>query len=284
MSRGLTIEQLEALQLEGAKTKCLVEILHNSITWRFCTGHVATELNGNLYTPRPMRVSASTSGKVSGIHMTIELGNRDDMLSKDLKVDGLTGALASATLMTIIDDIAQAPVTLMSGDVTRCLIGDDLKIEVGPINKGNKAAGLLNCSRMCPYVYGGPLCNVASLVIALYPECRRDLVDCTQRSNEEHFGGFIWALEAGESIMVEGAPVQVQSAESSDSGAGGSGVDTCHTGWFVTVIRADGSTYQVEMRCGIEGLDNGAGDHTDGYYTDPWTLVVDDMEQEVFES
>lgn len=270
MYRGLTAEQLASLQKEGAIVKALIEVVHDGIEWRYCTGTVGAELDGELYSTRPLRISAATSGKIDGIHMTVELCNRDDALSSDLKVDGLTGAMATATLIT---DGGEA-ITIMRGDVTRCVIADDLKIEVGPLNRGWKESGLIKCSRMCPYVYNGPLCGAGHAD----PDCRRTLVDCTDKGNQLRFGGFIWALDAGESIMVEDQPVRVEPSGASGSGPGGD--NECHSGWFVTEIAADGSTRQVEIRCDVEGIDNGRGDHTDGYFTDPWTFHIDSYPEE----
>ena len=58
------------------------------------------------------------------------------------------------------------------------------------------------------------------------------------------------------------------------------GDDECHSGRFVTAIAADGSTRQVEIRCDVEAVDNGRGDHTDGYFTDPWTFHIDSYPEE----
>ena len=265
--RGLTAAQLSALQEEGAIVKALIEILHDGIEWRYCTGFVGHAIGTDLYSTRGMQISAATSGKIDGIHMTVKLDNRDDLLSTQLTDDGLTGATATATLVTRSGE----EIVIMRGDVTRCMIADDLTIEVGPLNRGWKQSGLLKCSRMCPYIYNGDLCASGSTDA----DCRRTLEDCTSKGNQERFGGFVWALDAGESIMVEGQPVQVNPPEAT----GGGGSTDCHTGWFVTVIREDGSTYQVEMRCGVNALNNGAGDHTDGYYTDPWEFNSQAVEE-----
>jgi len=281
MSRGLTLEQIEVLALESTKLKLLVEIIHNGLEWRFCTGKIGAKLGGDLYLSRGLRMSASSSGKLDGIHMTVEIDNRDDLLSSELAISGgLAGAIATVTLLTTIDGISKEPITIMRGDVTRCLIADNLKIEVGPLNRGQKQSGLLKCSRMCPYIYNGDLCDVAPTDFASYPECRRTLEDCTERNNEERFGGFIWALDAGESIMVEAAPVKVEESSASNSG---DGFLDCHSGRFVTILHADGTKERVEMRCDIEGMNEG-GDHTDGYYTDPWELVIDDLTEAQEES
>ena len=277
--RGLTADQIAMLQLEDVKVKMAIEVIYGSLEWRFCTGSVGLYHDSNLYNPRGIRVSASTDGDIDGIHMTVELDNRNNKLSAGVAgIGGLTGAIVTATLFAIVDDIPQSPIILMRGDVTRCLIGENLKIEVGPLNRGKRATGLYKCSRMCPYTYGDELCKDTSGDAG----CRRTLDDCngtlsgSTKSNGVNFGGFIWALEAGESIMVEAAPVQVQSNSSSNSG---DGMEDCHSGRFVTLVHPDGSTERVELRCDIDPMSNG-GDHTDGYHTDPWTLLIDDLTED----
>lgn len=273
MSRNLTAAQVEMLQLEGAKLKALVKIDNSpDFIWRYCTGSVAVNydedglgLSTESYVPRGISLAASSSGNVQGTHMTISIDNRDDK-SGDFKLTGINGADVTVVLMTTIDDIPQEPIVLEVGDVNRCKISEDLTIDVVPINKGLKLSGLLRCSRMCPYQFGGDLCGLS---IGPTDTCRRTYVDCQFWGNQQRFGGFIWALDSGESIMVQ-QPVPVKPPSDSNSG---DGFQECHSGRFVTLIRRDGSHERVEMRCDIDVMNQG-GDHTDGYYTDPWELQI----------
>jgi len=261
MSRGLTQQQIDALSKEGAIVKILVHIFNGIIDWKFCTG---SEAYGD-YSPRAIKISAASAGKISGIHTTIEIDNRDDALSSAIKVDGLVNATAEIQLLTKVDDVS---VVIMTGDVTRCNIADDMKIEVGPLNKGMKNAGLWKASRMCPYTFKEEPCRYTGADT----ECRRTLPDCTSKGNNVNFGGFIWALESGESILIADAQVVVEPPDSSDSNDETN--ETC--GRQIMIRDSSGVLHQATLLC--HGLEEPVGDHTDGNYVDPWSLIINGLE------
>jgi len=273
MSRGLTVSQVALLQMEGAEVKILIEIDSSpDFTWRFCTGSISAECDGDMYLPRAIAMSVTSSGKISGTHCTLSIDNRDDM-SGDVKLTGVNGANVKIILLTVVNDIPQEPIVLEVGDVNRCKISEDLTLDVVPLNRGLKESGLLRCSRMCPYIFGGLLCGHT-----LIPgeACDRSYPDCVSYSNELRFGGFAWALDAGENILVQ-QPVTVNPPSASSSG---DGYDIeCHSGRFVTALYADGHRERIELRCDIESVSNGATGELDGIYTDPWEFHVNEEEQ-----
>lgn len=267
MSRGLTSDQIAFLQRESTKIKVLIQVTdNNSVTTRYCSGSTPYYYKSNIFTPHAIRVSASSTGKIDVARATIEVCNRDDAFSKIISVKGLCGGTCKVFLAPIdlTLDAATSIITLVDGVISRCSIGDDVKFEVSALNRGIKPSGLLRGSRMCGYVFKGPLCQYSGADTS----CNRTLTDCngtdtgSTKSNELHFGGFIWALDAGESILVEGAPVQVQPASAS-------GDSECHSGRFITLRYADGSERRVELSCDTLPRNQ---DHDDdsGNYTEPW--------------
>ncbi len=246
MSVRLTPEQLEAIQQEGAILKALVQIVGDGYTMRFCTGVSDHEYDGEKYSSRGVNISATGSKSAADTRMTIQIDNRDDYVSGMVKDYGITGAEAIVTLMVIQNTVSPGYTTLASfeyitiaiGTVTKATLKDDVSIEVGPINRGYSKTGLYKCSRMCVYEFKGPLCRYSGAAT----ECNRTLADCTALGNEVRFGGFVWALENGESIMVEGQPIVVQ-----DSQHGGSGDDGGCYMYTMNVIRENGTKEKVQF-------------------------------------